>query len=97
MKKSLGPKAYLFPLPTIVVGSYDRNDQPNIMTASWIGVINSDPVMISVSLRQATYSYESLLQQGGFTLSIPSKNHIVEMDYVGTCRGGSAINLPIPD
>ena len=87
MKKSLGPKAYLFSLPTIVVGSYDQNDRPNIMTASWIGVVNSDPVMISVSLRKATYSYDSLLKQKAFTLSIPSKNHIAEMDYVGTLSG----------
>lgn len=87
MKKSLGPKSYLFPLPTIVVGSYDQDDRPNMMTASWIGIVNSDPVMISVSLRKATYSYGSLLEQKAFTLSIPSKQHIVEMDYVGTLSG----------
>jgi flavin reductase (DIM6/NTAB) family NADH-FMN oxidoreductase RutF len=87
VKKSLGPKSYLFPLPTIVVGSYDQDDRPNMMTASWIGIVNSDPVMISVSLRKATYSYDSLLEKKAFTLSVPSKQHIAEMDYVGTLSG----------
>lgn len=87
MKQSLGANTYLFPLPAVVVGSYDSNDQPNMMTASWTGVVNSDPAMVAVSLRKATYSYNSLLEKQAFTISIPSKDHIIEMDYVGTLSG----------
>lgn len=87
MKQSIGPETYLFPLPAVVVGTYDNEGTPNIMTASWTGVVNSRPSMISVSLRKATYSYNSILETESFTISIPSVKHLVEMDYVGTKSG----------
>ncbi len=87
MKKSTGPDTYLFPLPAVVVSTYDREGKPNMMTASWTGVVNSSPPMVSVSFRKATYSYNAIFETGAFTISIPSRKHMVEMDYVGTTSG----------
>ncbi len=87
MKQSLGANIYLFPLPTAVVGTYDAADRPNMMTASWIGIVNSKPTMLSVSLRKATYTYNSILHHKEFTVSLPSCKHLAEMDYVGTKTG----------
>lgn len=58
-----------------------------MMTASWAGIVSSNPVTISISLRKATYSYNSILERKAFTISIPSQKHILEMDYVGTKSG----------
>jgi len=87
MKKSIGTGTFLYPIPTVVVGTYDQDNKPNMMVASWAGVVNSSEPMISVSLRKATYSHDSIINQRAFTVSIPSKKHIVEMDYVGTKSG----------
>jgi flavin reductase (DIM6/NTAB) family NADH-FMN oxidoreductase RutF len=87
MKKSIGSNTMLYPLPAVVIGSYDENNKPNIMTASWAGIVNSHLPMVSVSLRKATYSYENILKNKAFTISIPSKNHLIEMDYIGTKSG----------
>ncbi len=38
MKKSLGPRTLALPTPVWVVGTYDANDQPNVMTAAWGGI-----------------------------------------------------------
>ncbi len=35
MKKSLGPRTLAFPTPVWVVGTYDANDKPHVMTAAW--------------------------------------------------------------
>lgn len=87
MKKSVGPDTYIYPLPTVVVSTYDKAGTPNMMTASWAGIVSSSPVTISISLRKATYSYHSIIERKAFTISIPSQKHIVEMDYVGTKSG----------
>lgn len=87
MKKSIGANTMLYPLPAVVIGSYDENNKPNIMTASWAGIVNSHLPMVSVSLRKETYSYENILKNKAFTISIPSKRHLIEMDYIGTKSG----------
>lgn len=87
MKKSVGSNTYIFPLPSVVVGTYDNDNKPNMMTAAWTGIVNSFPTMISVSLRKATYSYSNIIDKKAFTIGIPSKKHILEMDYVGTVSG----------
>lgn len=87
MKQSIGPDTLLLPLPVVVVSTYDSDGKPNMMTASWTGIVNSQPAMVSVSLRKATYSYDSIIQNSAFTISLPSRKHLLETDYVGTKSG----------
>ena len=36
MKKSLGAKTILYPTPILIVGTYDSDGKPNVMTAAWL-------------------------------------------------------------
>ena len=65
MKKSLGAKTILYPTPVLVVGTYDLNGKPNVMTAAWGGICCSVPPCVAVSLRKATYSYGNIVQSQG--------------------------------
>ncbi len=56
--------------PALVIGSYDREGKPNIMTAAWIGISNSNPLSTAVSMRPATYSYDNLTENASFSPSI---------------------------
>jgi flavin reductase (DIM6/NTAB) family NADH-FMN oxidoreductase RutF len=87
MKQSIGAKTLAFPAPTWVVGTYDMNGKPNAMTAAWAGICCSNPPCISVSLRKATYSYASIIENKAFTVSIPSEDHVKEADYFGLASG----------
>jgi len=90
MKKSLGAKTLLYPTPVSVVGTYDREGKPNIMTAAWVGVCCSRPPCVGVSLRKATYTYGNIVERRAFTVSIPSEKHVKEADYVGIASGRDA-------
>lgn len=57
------------------------------MTAAWGGISCSDPPCISISLREATYTYHSILESKAFTISIPSEDHVQEADYFGIASG----------
>ena len=87
MMKSLGAKTIVYPTPVFVVGSYDQDGKPNVMTAAWAGICCSYPPCISVSLRKATYSYANIMNRKAFTISVPSESHVKEADYFGIVSG----------
>jgi len=89
MKRSLGIKPLLYPTPVLVVGTYDPEGKPNIMTASWGGICNSQPPSVAVSLRKATHTYGNIVARRAFTLSIPSEDHLKQVDYLGMVSGRS--------
>ena len=72
MKRSLGAQSILYPTPVLVIGTYDAEGRPNMMTAAWGGVCCSRPPCIAVSLRAATYSHGSIAARGAFTVNVPS-------------------------
>jgi flavin reductase (DIM6/NTAB) family NADH-FMN oxidoreductase RutF len=87
MKKSLGAKTYLPTTPVLLVGTYDKQEKPNIMTAAWGGICCSKPPCVAVSLRKATYTYSSLVERKAFTIGIPMAAQIKEADYAGIATG----------
>jgi len=87
MKKSLGAKTLAYPTPVFVIGTYDKDNRPNVMTASWAGICCSKPPCMAVSLRKATYTYGLLMEREAFTISIPSESHVVQADYFGMASG----------
>ncbi len=87
MKQSLGAKIVVGATTVWVVGTYDKEGRPNLMTVAWGGVCCSDPPCIGVSLRKATYTYGSMTERNGFTVNIPSANYVKETDYVGIASG----------
>lgn len=87
MKTSLGPKTLLYPVPVLVVGTYDAQGKPNAMTASWGGICCSQPPCINISLRKATYSYHNIVERKAFTVSLPSEAYVRQADYFGLTSG----------
>ena len=87
MKKSLGAKTIVYPTPVLVVGTYDKDGKPNVMTVAWGGICCSVPPCIAVSLRKATYSYGNIVSRKAFTVSVPSERHVKEADYFGIASG----------
>ena len=87
MKKSLGAKTILYPTPVLVVGTYDKDGKPNVMTAAWGGICCSKPPCVAVSLRKATYSHGNIVLRKAFTISVPSENHVKQADHFGIASG----------
>ena len=87
MKKSLGAKIIVGATPVWVVGAYDKNGRPNIMTAAWAGVCCSDPPCIGVALRKATYTYGSIVEKKAFTVNVGTVPYAKEVDWFGIASG----------
>jgi flavin reductase (DIM6/NTAB) family NADH-FMN oxidoreductase RutF len=87
MKKSLGSRALAFSTPVWVVGTYDKDGKPNVMTAAWGGICCSKPACVCVSLRKHRYSYNNIVDRQAYTISIPSEKFAKETDYFGIVSG----------
>ena len=93
--KSLGARVLAIPTPVWVVGTYDKEGKPNVMTAAWGGVCCSRPPCVNVSLRKATYSYGNIVERLAFTINIPGVEHVAEVDFIGTASGRDVDKIAI--
>lgn len=89
VKCSLGKEPLLYPLPVLLVATYDAKGRPNVMNAAWGGICNSDPVSLCVSIRPSRHSHDALLARQAFTVNIASEELMRQADYVGMVSGNS--------
>jgi flavin reductase (DIM6/NTAB) family NADH-FMN oxidoreductase RutF len=90
MKKSLGAATLAMPTPVWVIGSYDKDGQPNLATIAWGGICSSEPAAVTISLRKSRYSYDSIMARRAFTVNIPSEAYVGAADYAGIASGRDA-------
>ena len=89
MRKNLNPKAYVYPLPVLIIGTYDENGTPNAMNAAW-GMV-CDTAQVSICLSAEHKTVKNLLKTKEFTVAMADKDNVVPADYVGIV---SANNFP---
>lgn len=77
----------LYPLPAVMVTTGDGKGKDDIITIAWTGTINSDPPMVSISVRKSRYSYELMRQNGEFAINLVTKDLCFAMDYCGVKSG----------
>ena len=73
-------KPWLFPMPVLIIGTYDENGVPNAMNAAWGTITDFKEITISLAPHKTT---ENLLKTGEFTVSIATEDTVVACDYVG--------------
>jgi flavin reductase (DIM6/NTAB) family NADH-FMN oxidoreductase RutF len=87
MKKSIGNGQTAFPLPVLVVGTYDGEGKANASTFGWAGNVGSNPRAIAIVVRRSHYTHDNLLLKRAFTVNIPSIKYVAEADYFGIASG----------
>ena len=81
MRKDFGAKTWLYPMPVLIVGSYDENGNPDAMNAAWGGIYDTNLVMVCLADEHKTT--ENIKKAGAFTLSFATAQTVVPCDYVG--------------
>jgi len=88
--RAIGPTTFLSPVPAVMLscrGTEPGFDRDNLITVAWAGVINSDPPMISVSIRPERHSYAQIVQSGAFCLNLIGRALCKATDYCGVRSG----------
>lgn len=86
MKVSRKPHTDFFPVPPVLV-SCSHNGKDNLITIAWAGIVNSNPPMVSISVRPERYSYDLIKESGEFVINLASSRYAKEVDLCGVTSG----------
>ncbi len=81
MRKNFGAKSWLYPVPVLIIGTYDKNGKPNAMNAAWGGIYDDNKIMVCLAKDHKTT--ENIRDNGAFTVSFATVERLVSCDYVG--------------
>ena len=81
MLKNLGVKPYLFPMPVLMIGTYNEDGSVDVMNMAWGGICDTDKVALNLDEDHKTA--ENIKRNGAFTLSVADAAHLVESDFFG--------------
>lgn len=89
-KVDIPPSTMLAPVPVVMVttgaAGYD-NRRANIVTVAWTGTVNSEPPMLSVSLKPCRHSHQAVVQTGEFVVNLVPRELAAVCDYCGVTSG----------
>ena len=75
-----GAKPLMFPMPVLIIGTYDENGAPNAMNAAWGMISDFKEVSISLGEHKTTANFALT---GAFTVSMATEDTVAACDYVG--------------
>jgi flavin reductase (DIM6/NTAB) family NADH-FMN oxidoreductase RutF len=87
MKSGLGAVNCLYPLPTTLVGA-NVGGKPNYVAIAHVGVMAMRH--ISVSMNKRHYTNAGIVENGTFSVNLPSVDLARETDYCGLVSGRDA-------
>ena len=85
MKKDLGVKPYLFPMPVLMIATYDEDEKVDVMNMAWGGICDDN--MVALNITETHQTALNIKKRMAFTLSIADLPHLAESDYFGTVSG----------
>lgn len=88
MRKNFGVQTWLYPMPVLIIGTWNGDGSPNAMNAAWGGI--HDTNQIGVCIDPGHRTAENLKAKKAFTVSVGDAAHVTECDFVGIVSGNKA-------
>ncbi len=85
MRKNFGPQCWLYPMPALIVGTFNEDGSPNAMNAAWGGIHDTNQIAVCIAPEHKTAA--NLQKRKCFTVSIADAAHVVECDFFGIASG----------
>jgi flavin reductase (DIM6/NTAB) family NADH-FMN oxidoreductase RutF len=86
-KVSLGTNAFVFPMPVVLLGTQAMG-KANFMAVGWVSRMNASPPMIAVGIGKQHYTVPFIVENGTFSINVPSAALREKVDYCGLVSGG---------
>lgn len=85
--ESWKPGTMIYPLPALLISCGASPDEYNLMTASWIGTICTNPAMCYVSIRPERHSHKIIKRTGEFVINLTNEDLAFAADWCGVKSG----------
>ncbi len=87
MKKNLGVKPYLFPMPVLMIATYGEDGKVDVMNMAWGGICAAN--MVALNIDEDHKTSKNIKAKGAFTVSVADIAHLKESDFFGTATGNT--------
>ncbi len=81
MKVNLKPSTRFYPLPVLLIGTYDKEGHPDRRNAAWGGVYDTNKIILCLS--DAHQTTLNIQDNGYFSVSFATEEMVEVADYVG--------------
>ncbi|MDR1331574.1 MAG: flavin reductase family protein [Tannerella sp.] len=87
MKQNWKPGTMIYPLPAVMISCGSEPSEYNILTASWVGTICSNPPMCYVSIRPERHSHGILVKNMEYVINLTTEELARVTDWCGVVSG----------
>lgn len=85
MKKDLGIIPAVYPMPVLMVATYDEEGAVDVMAAAWAMICEPDEIALFLDRNRKTTA--NILKNRAFTVSLADRAHMEAADYFGLVSG----------
>ncbi len=85
MKKDLGLLQAVYPMPVLMIGTYDEYGKPNVMNVAWGQIADMDKVILFIGEGKKTWL--NIEKSKAFTVALADEAHMDVADFFGIASG----------
>ena len=90
MRKNIKTTEAIFPMPVLMIATYNEDGTIDVMNAAWGTMLNRNQVILNLTETHKTV--QNIKKRKAFTVSIADSKHVVEADYFGVVSGNNTSN-----
>ena len=87
MRKNIKTTEAIFPMPVLMIATYNEDGSVNVMNAAWGTMLERNQVILN--LTESHKTVKNIKERKAFTVSIADSDHVVEADYFGVVSGNN--------
>ncbi len=80
-EKSISTTEVIFPMPVLMIATYNEDDSVDVMNAAWGTMLERDYIILN--LTESHKTVKNIKQRKAFTVSLADAKHVIEADYFG--------------
>lgn len=85
MKKQIKTTEAIFPMPVLLISTFNEDGSVDVMNAAWGTMLDRD--MVALNLTETHKTVENIKARKGFVIHIADAKHVVEADFFGVVSG----------
>ena len=87
MRRNIKTTEGIFPMPVLMIATYNEDGSIDVMNAAWGMMQESDQVILNLTETHKTV--KNIKERKAFTVSIADSKHVKEADYFGMVSGNN--------
>ena len=90
MKKQITTTEAIFPMPVLMVATFNEDGSVDVMNAAWGTMLSRD--MVALNLTETHKTVSNIKERKGCVVHIADARHVTEADYFGIVSGNKENN-----